>query len=502
MLRNILILLLVCKALVAFATFDITDNCIKAHQAMLRLQLNEAGILISREKAARPENQLAIVLENNIAFLKAILSEDQKEIAAMGALAKRSIEIIEKSDKADAYRRPALAQIHLQMAYIDARFGSYLSPSLEIGRAYRLLDLNHDQFPQFKAGDPQTGLLHILIGSIPSEYRWLPDLLQMEGSVKQGQAEIFASIENRTGDKILSLIAPECLLMLSLIAVQVADEEIMQLQVLKLFSESKFDLITSQSPLLLYAQATLLMKLGRNDEAITLLSNCQFNTGQYPFPVLDYYLGIAKLNRLDKDANKILLGFTSTFKGKNLINSAYQKLAWYYLLQGDKANYVSYMERIQSNGEQNTESDKKAYQDAISGREPNVDLLKSRLLFDGGYYQRASEQLSRFNPSKAGIPAHDYLEYYYRKARILHKMDKYDEALAYYIIVLNQGSNSTFYFAANSALNMGEIYESRHQKEKAKTSYEKCLSLKYTEYKNGISMKARARLNLMKKSTN
>ena len=81
-------------------------------------------------------------------------------------------------------------------------------------------------------------------------------------------------------------------------------------------------------------------------------------------------------------------------------------------------------------------------------------------------------------------------------------MDKFDEALAYYIIVLNQGSNSTFYFAANSALNMGEIYESRHQKEKAKTSYEKCLSLKYTEYKNGISMKARARLNLMKKSTN
>ena len=47
---------------------------------------------------------------------------------------------------------------------------------------------------------------------------------------------------------------------------------------------------------------------------------------------------------------------------------------------------------------------------------------------------------------------------------------------------------------------MGEIYESRHQIEKAKSSYQKCLSLKYSEYKAGISMKARSRLNILEKT--
>jgi tetratricopeptide (TPR) repeat protein len=497
MFRNFLILILICKVLIVHASFDVTDNCVRAHDAILRLQLDDASLILTREKKAHPENLLPIILENHIAFLKAILSEETKEIDAMQALGKQSIIIIEKSDKKDPYRRPALAQIHLQLAYMNARMGSYVLPSLGIGKAYRLLDENRDQFPQYRAGDPQAGLLHILFGSIPSEYKWLPDLLRMEGSVKQGESEIFTSLENRTHDNILTMMAPECLILLSLVAVQLSDEEKMQMIVIKLFRGPKFEQITCQSPLLIYAQATLLMKLGRNDEAISLLSNCPNRPRQYPFRQLEYYLGIAKLNRLDKDANTVLLGFTSSFKGKNLIKSAYQRLAWYCLLQGDKSNYTSYLERIITRGDKIAECDNKAYQDAYSGEVPNVDLLKARLLFDGGYYQRAIDQLSGFNPFNKGISPHDRLEFYYRKARILHKMDRLDEALGYYIIVIKQGSTSTYYFAANSALNMGEIYESLHQLDKAKASYKKCLSLKFIEYKSGISMKARARLNIL-----
>lgn len=500
MLRNLLLIILLLRVFIAQASFDVSDNCNRAHEAILRLKFDDAAILLAREKIVHPENHLATLLENQIAFLKAVLSEESGAIAAMEALGKRSIGIFEKIDKKEPYRRPAIAQIHLQLAYMDARMGGYLSPSLGIGKAYRFLNENQDQFPLYRAGDPQLGLLHILIGSIPYEYKWLPDLLSLEGSVKQGEIELFASLENKTGDKILTLLAPECLILLSMAVVQLSDSEKMQLQILKLYSGSKFALISSQSPLMIYAQAMLLMKLGRNDEAISLLVSSPDNPGQFPFPALDFYLGTAKLNRLDKDANKFLLGFASTFKGKNQIKTAYQRLAWFYLLQGDKKNYSFYIERTNSLGAQNAESDKKAYQDALSGIEPNVDLLRARLLFDGGCYQRALDQLSRLNPFADGISPHDRLEFYYRKARILHKMDRIDEALEYYIIVVKQGSTSTFYFAANSALNMGEIYESRHQIEKAKSSYQKCLSLKYSEYKAGISMKARSRLNILEKT--
>jgi hypothetical protein len=74
-------------------------------------------------------------------------------------------------------------------------------------------------------------------------------------------------------------------------------------------------------------------------------------------------------------------------------------------------------------------------------------------------------------------------------------MDKTDEALDYYNVVLKQGATSPYYFAANSALNMGDIWASRGMTTKARVFYGKCLSLDYTEYKAGISQEARARLN-------
>jgi tetratricopeptide (TPR) repeat protein len=500
MLRNFLTLILIVTVLIANAAFDVNENCIKAHDAILRLQLDDAGKLLAYEKTVHPENHMALLLENYIIFLKAILSEEPKEISLMQTLGKKSIGIIEKTDKNQPFRRPAIAQIHLLMAYLDARSGNYLSPSFEIGKAYRLLDQNHIQFPDYRAGDPQMGLLHIIIGSIPSEYKWLPDFLRMEGSVNLGETEIAASLANKTSDKILAMMAPECLFLLSMVAVQIADEKTQQIQVLKLFNYSGLAEESKQSPLLLFARVMLLSKLGNNDEAISILSNRPHLPGQFPFSALDYYLGTAKLNRLDKDSNKTLIGFASSFKGKNLIKSAYQRLAWHYLLQGDKTKYKFYMERIIVCGDLITESDKKAYQDALSGDEPNICLLKSRLLFDGGYYQKALDQLSCFNPFDAITTPHDRLEFYYRKARILHMIERTDEALDYYTITLKQGSSSTYYFAANAALNIGEIYESRQQIEKARVYYEKCLSLRYSEYRTGIRMKALTRLNLLKKT--
>ena len=493
--RKILILLFFLTTFQTRASFDPDENCILAHTAILNLQLEDARTILSNEKKVHPDNYLAIVLENYIAFLKALLSEDPKEISEMEKLFKSSAAIIEDSDQKAAYRRPALAQLLLQMAYIQTRSGNNLSAALGIGKAYRLLVENQKQFPGYKAGNLQSGLLHVLIGSIPPEYKWLPKLLQMDGSIAKGEAEIMSVLTDKSGDKLMEMMAPECLMMLTFIVIQVDDEKQLQKQILQLFAKPGQETVITQSPLLTYAHAMLLMKLGRNDEAILRLTKRSVSDGQYPFLMLNYILGTARLNKLDKEANLDFLKFISGFKGKNLIKSAYQRLAWYYLLKGDKANYSFYMERVTSRGATNAESDKKSLLDAESGTEPVPSLLRARLLFDGGYYSQALEQLSLFKPTSSEVIPRHRLEYYYRKARILHQMDKSDQALDYYSIVLKQGSTSPYYFAANSALNMGNIFASRGMIAKAREYYQKCLSLDYNEYKAGISQEARARLN-------
>ena len=493
--RKILILIFTLSVFQARASFDPNENCIRAHTAILNLQFDNANTILAREKMLHPKNYLALVFENYIAFLKALLSENPQETSEMEKLFKHTAHLLENSDPNAPYRRPALTQLHLQMAYIQTRSGNKFSAALEIGKAYRLQVENQKQFPGYKAGNPQSGILHIIIGSIPPEYMWLPKLLQMEGSVVKGESEIMSVLDDKTGDKLIGMMAPECLMMLTFIAIQIDNEKPLQKQILQLFEKPDMAMAVRQSPLLLYTNAMLLMKLGRNNDAIARLTTRFESEGQYTFNMLDYLLGTARLNRLEKDANLDLLKFTAGYKGNNLIKSAYQRLAWYYLLQGDKAKYSFYIKRVITRGATHTESDKKALQDAESSPEPSPALLRARLLFDGGYYSQALEQLSIFKPLSADeIPKHR-LEYYYRKARILHQMDKLDEALDYYNIVLKQGTTSPYYFAANSALNIGDIYASRGMTSKARSYYEICLSLDYTEYKTGISQEARTRLS-------
>jgi hypothetical protein len=51
-------------------------------------------------------------------------------------------------------------------------------------------------------------------------------------------------------------------------------------------------------------------------------------------------LGMAKLHRLDPDADLYLKSYLRQFKGRNYIKEAYQKLAWSQLVEGNVAGYL------------------------------------------------------------------------------------------------------------------------------------------------------------------
>ena len=61
--------------------------------------------------------------------------------------------------------------------------------------------------------------------------------------------------------------------------------------------------------------------------------------------------------------------------------------------------------------------------------------------------------------------------------------------------MINIGADKEYYFAANSALKSGMIFESKMDFEKARYYYNKCLSLDFDEYKTSITQKAKAGLN-------
>jgi len=150
------------------------------------------------------------------------------------------------------------------------------------------------------------------------------------------------------------------------------------------------------------------------------------------------------------------------------------------------------MEQCILKGEDKAGGDQHALEEATSGKVPNLSLLKARLLFDGGYYYKGYQLLMRQSAHR--FQGEHQLEYYYRLGRLLHGMERYQEALQRYRTTIEKGAESPRFFACNAALQMGIIYEELGQRRQARRAYERCLGLKPEEYRLGLHQKAKSGL--------
>ena len=200
------------------------------------------------------------------------------------------------------------------------------------------------------------------------------------------------------------------------------------------------------------------------------------------------------MNSLDTNAMNSFRIYLHEFKGINFIRTAYRDLAWCSLISGNKDEYHRYIELALVIGSTMTDEDKQSLKEAKSGEEPDPDLLRSRLLFDGGNYSLALTAVLKCEPGKFRS-VRNIIEFEYRLARIHHKLGNNDDAIRYYEMTVKSGEKYPYYFAANSALQLGTIFEHLNNKEKAKFWYKKCLAMKDHEYQDSIEIKAKAGLN-------
>ncbi len=492
--KILVILLFLLSPTLLKASFEFNKNCTEAYNLILSLRFSEARKFISSERYNNPENAIPTFLENYIDFLGAFISEEEGQFGKLTSSLPDRKERIEKENTNSPYYRYCLATMDMQVAFTRMKFGQYVKAATEINRAYKLLEKNKREYPDFIPQQITLGLLHTLIGSIPDKYTWVKKAVGLKGSVNGGINEMQQVLNSSNQSAHWKYLQSEALFMLSLASVNLSADTSFSGKLLRFYNtEDGIDLVKS-NPLLSYCKSIICFKRGLNDQGIQVLLSRPKGTRFFHFHYLDYLLGVAKLNRLDNDSWIYLINFTANFNGKNYIRSAYQRLAWYYLLNGDEKRYKEYMNRIHLTGDNTTDSDKKALRDAESGEFPNIQLLKAQLLFDGGYYDRALDELSGYNrnPSKT---EHHQLEYLYRAGRIYHESGKITEAIRYYKLTIEKGEDKPWYFAANAALQLGMIYENLKSKDAARIYYQKSLSMNPNEYKNSIAQKAQAGLS-------
>jgi hypothetical protein len=476
------------------AAFTFNDNCKQAYTDMMCLRFAQAGTRMQAEKKLNPDNQVPVIIENYIDFLKVLIGEEEKDFIHLKNNKESRLQKLARNGADSPWFLYSQSLIYLQSGFARIKFSEYVNASLDINRAYRLLLENQRKYPGFVMNKAGLGILHSLIGTVPSKYRWAVRSLQFEGTIPEGNSEIKEAYSQVASDPQLSFLLPETAFLLTFVTLNLSADIPAALNLAEKFNTSPLSKISKESPLIIYSLANIYSRAGENDKVIKILTDCPRTVDRYPFHYLNYMLGVAKLNRLDKDACYPLLNFLGSFKGKNYIRSAYMHLAWYYLIQNDEQRYKTYIERIKLRGNDQVDNDREALSFANKNVKPDLILLKARLLFDGGYYARAKQELDGYKTSdrKSGI------EYTYRLARIYHNWGKTDDAILYYMETIKNGENLPYYFAANSSLQLGIINEKRNDYKQAKIYYSKVLDMDFDEYHFSISNKAQAGLNRIK----
>jgi tetratricopeptide (TPR) repeat protein len=472
----------------AAGSFHFHEEAQQIYDKIFELRLEEAQSMIARLKRSEPDNLIAYHLENYIDFFTIYVSEDTKTYQRLKTNRDRRLELVEAGNPASPYYLYTQAEIRLHWALIKFRFEDYLSAFTDINRAHKLLLRNQKLFPDFLGNKKDLGILHAAVGTVPDSYRWALELMSsLEGTVGQGKREIEAVLAAGKQQKFPFQQETQVLYTFLLLHLDGRPEAAWT-------ALEDAHLQADKTPLHAFVMANIAMRTGRNEQAITWLEAAPQGGPFFSFPYLEYMLGVAKLRRLDTSARKHLHTFLQLTRGQHYVKETYQKLAWASLLDGQTDGYKSYMRLAASKGTTATGGDENAEQEALAGIVPHRVLLKGRLLYDGGYYQRAYDLFAQYSEGSFANFLFR-LEYTYRKGRILHGLKRYDQAITQYERTIELGKDNLAFYACNAALQAGLIEEKRGHLPSAKRYFNLCLNLRPEDYRTGLHQQAKAGLS-------
>ncbi len=472
-------------------TYEFSPAVRSAYDAALSLRFEEAKTQCANIRKADPNNLIIYFVEDYIDFFTVFINEDYEEFKRLEKNKGDRLQKIRQGSSQSPYFNYCQAEIQLHWALARLKFEEYFTAFIEVKNAYKLLQQNEEQFPNFIANKKSLGVLHAFVGTIPDNYKWGVKLLGgMEGTIEQGQQEIESVIEYSKNNDFF--FKEETGVMYSYLILHLRNN-----------TERAWNAIESlklnhkENPLAAFAMANIALRTGRTDKAIKFLQERPQSEEFAKFPYLNYLLGLAKLYRQDPDASFYLQKFIDEFNGMNYIKEAYQKIGWQCLIEGKEQCYLDQMQKCLKYGGNLIGGDKMAMREAQNGIIPNATLTKARVLFDGGYYLKARDILVEAKSNfQSGT---NRLAYLYRLGRVYQNLGQKELALANYLQTISEGRYKPEYYACNAALQLGFLYEQGGDYTNAAKYFNQCLQMKPSEYRSSLHQKAKAGLDRMGK---
>ncbi len=474
-------------------SYSYTEESRMVYKNIIDLKLELARTQLDQFQRSDSKNLSWLHIANYIDFFELFISEERDQFEKLKKHQGQRLDVLDKHlSNNNPYKRFAKAEIKLQWALTKAKFGQTYKAARDIYGAYKQLEDNRADFPDFIYNYKSLSIIHSLIetADMPGIIKYV---FNLDGSIELGLEEIEKVLDYKKD------VAEEAYIFLeetdAIYAYILFYQANRQQEAWRFISESSLD--PSTSLLSTFLTSKLAMRTGQNDLGLDFLSNRPDSEAYATFEYLDYQEGLCLLRKLDSRCVPKLENFVNNFKGQHYIKEAYQKLAWASLIfENDTLGYYNHLSQIGSHGQSLVDGDKQASKEFQRKQLPQIGLLKVRLLFDGGYYTRAAEELSALQELENSKYA---LEYHYRLGRVEDKRDNRKRALYHYGRTIELGKGSDKYFACNAALKTGLIYEGQNQWHSAEKYYKYCRTLYPDEYKNSLHQKAKSGQERIKK---
>jgi tetratricopeptide (TPR) repeat protein len=451
------------------------------YKMVINLQTDEAQALITKinDKDRELYKMYVQCLNETIEVL---FTEDQVKYDLLEKRFKSRVKLLE-TRKESGEILFLKAEMSLQRGFNLLNLGQELNAVLAFRQAYNLAQDCLKKYPHFIPIKKTSGVIQVMVGSVPDKYHWFMSLLGMSGSVKTGQKQLD---ELRNSPVSLSHEATILYYVVKGLVNQQFDEGAKGLTE-KLKTDPNNRLVMS-------LVVNLMMKNSQSEEAYKFIQQLETQRSGLQLPYMEYLKGEIFLQQNKYDESIVAYQkFIKAYKAESFKKDANLKISLCYYLSGRISLARTYWEKAKQTG--STKADPDVYAAAMLEDKPfpNEKILKTRLYTDGGYYKEAKAVFQTIQP-KDLKSYKEQVEYYYRKARLAHKTNDINAAKLFYGQSIDMTGENPWYFGASSALQLGYIYLAASDNKKAKVYFEKALAYKKHEYKNSIDSKAKSGL--------
>ncbi len=470
---------------------------------ILDLRLEAADSLLERSQQYNPGNPGTFYLINYGDFLDALIAGSRPEFEDYLRGSGERIGLLLQDTGKDPFAYSYVSSAHLQSSMLCAYHGEYFRAARHYYYAFRYLRQSELEAPGNPMNYRNRGLITLVSAAVPEEYRWILNVFGLRGDTEEGFGYLQEYMAAAAGPERLEA----CLLLMFAGQVLGTGDPVVNGRPDPPGCGEQAGARDYGQTLQRYARALADLSSGESKAVVENLGNYRQADGERAFPYLDLLLGEAGLQRLDSSAGPSLERFIRGNTGLHYRHYAWHRLSWHHALKGEWELYRAARRQVLECGDPYLDADRQSLAEAVDTLPLNIDLLKARLLFDGGDCLEALGALGKYSDSpdsteEIKIPLlsrRDTIEYRYRLARIHERLGETGKAITGYDRVIASGSDGDWYFAPNAALHMGMIHEQAGNTEEAGKYYRICLKINRSAYEKSIDYRARQGLRRLEK---